>query len=907
RRVDLSEFDVDRDTSAARMIERFTADRLLTVSGPTVEVAHEALLREWPRLRDWLDEDVQGRQLRQHLTESAKTWQAQGQEGSDVYRGARLSAALEWSGQHGSDLNDLERSFLNASREVADDEAEQARRTNRRLRTLLVGAVVLLLVASAAGIVALAQRSTARHQSTVARADALGAQAVSQTRLDKAMLLANQGVTLNANPQTRSDLLATLLRAPSLIRTYHVNLNRLNGIDVSRDGKLLALADNDGHVAIVSAASGARLKYVSDVPGNAAQLTRDDRLLRYVSNQKSTGGLGCGDTAIGFQVISARPDVPDTLWRFPSATARVATPKNPAPIGGSNLRCTWQAGATFTPDGRIAAVPMYSRDPSKRDYVFQIGYPSGRLAGPTIRLGSAQPSSPDLPGPTYVDGGRTLVLTDSHGTYFYDARSGRLLRHLALAGFGAISPDGSLVASSTPRGDLTFTDLKSGKTTAAAGSIPGGANSMRFTPDGSELITGAQRGAVQIWDVASHALVRTLPASAENVVGVVLSPSGDTLYAASFDRTANAWSLSGEAGSVPAFQAIQTDYTSNDAWSLEMSPDGRWLAIGSTTGEVGFVDTTTLRTVRTFKAAPATIAALSWSPNGRSLLVVADGCPSKPPYPQHDIEVSCARIWHVAGAGAPTAGPMLASPFEAASYATFTHDNRYVVVSGVQHASGDQLRDPDLKVGSVGIWNAGDGSLAAPVTQLSKGTPNFVAASPIDDEVGASGNDGSFELVDPLHQRVVHDNGTSGTGNFDMTVTFSPDGKTMAAADWGGAVNLMDVATGRVRTVQLDTNGINTIAFSPDGTMLNTVDWADNDRLFDTATFHQIGSTYTTPWADIDVNSGLGQHDGVSIFAPDGSRVYSTDETGQIWVLPTSLSLWQHDACAIANFATCRS
>ena len=46
-----------------KVVKRLTEDRLLTASEGTVEVAHEALTREWPRLQDWLREDAQGREL----------------------------------------------------------------------------------------------------------------------------------------------------------------------------------------------------------------------------------------------------------------------------------------------------------------------------------------------------------------------------------------------------------------------------------------------------------------------------------------------------------------------------------------------------------------------------------------------------------------------------------------------------------------------------------------------------------------------------------------------------------------------------------------------------------------------------------------------------------------------------
>jgi class 3 adenylate cyclase len=54
RRVPLTELDADRDSAVAEVLETLTAARLLTSGDGFVEVAHEALLREWPRLQGWL-------------------------------------------------------------------------------------------------------------------------------------------------------------------------------------------------------------------------------------------------------------------------------------------------------------------------------------------------------------------------------------------------------------------------------------------------------------------------------------------------------------------------------------------------------------------------------------------------------------------------------------------------------------------------------------------------------------------------------------------------------------------------------------------------------------------------------------------------------------------------------------
>src|SRR5439155_22219554 len=105
----LEEFDADRDAGTAAVLRRFTEDRLLTADEGTVEVALEALLHEWPRLRSWLEEDEESRAVQGHLIAAARQWDTSAGDDAELYRGARLAAALDFSSRHGRHLNELER------------------------------------------------------------------------------------------------------------------------------------------------------------------------------------------------------------------------------------------------------------------------------------------------------------------------------------------------------------------------------------------------------------------------------------------------------------------------------------------------------------------------------------------------------------------------------------------------------------------------------------------------------------------------------------------------------------------------------------------------------------------------------------------------------------------------------
>ena len=118
---------VGADPDAASVVTTLINRRLLTSHDGMVEVAHEALLREWPRLRSWLDEDIHGRRLQRHLQRAAKDWHDTGREPSELYRGPRLVAALDWSTSRPEELTDRERVFLDESTAAAEREARRGR------------------------------------------------------------------------------------------------------------------------------------------------------------------------------------------------------------------------------------------------------------------------------------------------------------------------------------------------------------------------------------------------------------------------------------------------------------------------------------------------------------------------------------------------------------------------------------------------------------------------------------------------------------------------------------------------------------------------------------------------------------------------------------------------------------
>ena len=137
RRLPLAELEATGDGAAAGVIEQLADARLLTISAGSVEFAHEALLREWPRLRDWIEEDRDDLRLHRSLSLAEQEWTRLDGDESALYHGARLAEAQEWAERGDPGPTEPERAFLAAS-------AERERRERRSHRRRLAIAVAAL-------------------------------------------------------------------------------------------------------------------------------------------------------------------------------------------------------------------------------------------------------------------------------------------------------------------------------------------------------------------------------------------------------------------------------------------------------------------------------------------------------------------------------------------------------------------------------------------------------------------------------------------------------------------------------------------------------------------------------------------------------------------------------------------
>ncbi len=134
RRAKFNELILKPEESAATqtVIKALADARLITTSEDSVEVAHEALIREWPTLRGWLEDNREGLRLHRHLTDAAQEWLEAGREQGMLYRGARLAQVREWAASHAEDMNLQENEFLAASVALSEKEAAEREAQHQR-------------------------------------------------------------------------------------------------------------------------------------------------------------------------------------------------------------------------------------------------------------------------------------------------------------------------------------------------------------------------------------------------------------------------------------------------------------------------------------------------------------------------------------------------------------------------------------------------------------------------------------------------------------------------------------------------------------------------------------------------------------------------------------------------------
>ncbi len=240
------------DDAHAKIVDRLVDARLLTTDEESVQLSHEAIAREWPRLKEWLADDVEGQRIMRHLGSAAAAWDAMARPDSELYRGGRLTTAQHWRDTVGPALTTLEQEFLEASAAHEAAGLAAAQRQVRRLSWVTAGAAGLAIIAVVAGLVAGFQANLAGERATVAEARRVAALAVEDAEFDRALLLAVEAIQLWDSSETRVNLVRVLSSAPRVTSITRIQEDGVAAASMSlaEDGPRASVIDGDHDVRL---------------------------------------------------------------------------------------------------------------------------------------------------------------------------------------------------------------------------------------------------------------------------------------------------------------------------------------------------------------------------------------------------------------------------------------------------------------------------------------------------------------------------------------------------------------------------------------------------------------------------------------------------------------------------------
>src|SRR6266545_562701 len=812
--------------------------RLITLNEDSAEVAHEALIREWQRLHEWLTNDRDGLRLHRHLTDSAHEWETRAQDASELYRGARLAQAQEWAEANEGRLNESERVFLAASveqehhdtleREVqrqreleaaqklAARESQHAKQLRRRavfLAGAFVLAIALAVVAALFSRQATLNAKTAQQEQQVAFVRELSASAVNNLAVDPelSILLSLQAVNINIqNDQPVlvevQDALHRSIQTSRVIATLKGHMSGVWSVAVNRAGTQLATISQDGTAKVWDAVTG---QVLATLPTNLTE---------------NLGGTGVVFSADGKQLLTASGDNSAILWDIATSQALFTLKGHTALV----------SSVAISPDGKLFATA--GDDPTVKLWDAGTGKEVATLTG---HHGEA------LVLAFSADGKRIYAGSDADGyAIAWDVATGEELFRFSgqaiVFGVDAIaaSPDGARLATGEFDTTVRVWDSADGTLLLTLFGHSSQVVSVAFSADSKFLASASEDGSVKLWDAETGKALFTLSGHTSGVLSVAFSPDGNQLYTSSRDGTIKIWNVSPTAGSDWLNLVGHTDRV----WSVAYRPDGQQLATLSQDGSINIWDAVNGKELRTITlqnflsaGGNAPPGGVSYSPDGKRLAY-------------NDINTTTI-VDATSGAEILTLPPFKSPTVDV----VFSHDGTQLAVAS---------RD-----GTMGIYDSSTGKMLIQFPTSSAGIQR-IAFSPDGKRIASANDDGAYVWDATTGKNLLTFSG-HGVGIRSSGIAFSPDGKWVASSGNDGTIKVWDSETGaEIFTLAGHTGSTFGVAFSPDGQYLATT---SVDRTIKIWKLQKAGEQVAEPLT-LYGNTGAVY---LAVFSPDGTRIIS--------------------------------
>jgi len=826
------------------LIDTYAAYRLLTLDidpeshQPTVSLAHEALIREWERLRLWLEDSREDLLQHRRLSAQTREWQEAGQDPTYLLRQKRLDRFSAWAAQTDLRLSPQEKAFLEASQAARQSrraaeanqqalKAARERRTRNILRTL-----VAIFFLAALGSLALAWNT--RKQANLNTSRGLAGMAIDNLETDPelSILLSLQALR-TVYTREAEDALHLALPASRVRMALTGHTGGARSVEFSPDGKTIATTSNAGEVTVWETGSGQKL---FSLPGSIARYSPDGARL-------ATGGL---DGTVAIWDFASQ----DMLLRMEGHQKRVFDVR-------------------FSPDGRL----LVTVSDEAAFKVWDTGTGHEVFSSPAVLTGVKI-----LQNVGFSPDGRQLISADFYALDRIDMRIWGVDWDWALLSQSpgyrvmAFSPDGRwLAASGGEQGTgfvlwdlskLSGTDLASLELSAAEPIVvPVKREAMilgfAFSSDGSLLAAGNQDGSANIWRVSSYMppLLMTLSGHTREVVDVAFSPDGARLATASNDGSVRIWDIT--PNGVSEWFALEAH--DGDILYFELTPDGKYLATASYDGVAKVWDLATRQLLLAVTGHGGPLNTVSISSDGS--LMATGGI-------DH-----IAKIWKLhLSPGAATAElqhTLHGHPraLIVGKYYGFT--GGYYGFMAFFSPDGTKLATGGMD-GMAKIWDVSTGQELLSLQVHPGRLPTIKLAFSPDGRLLATASDADsadrnalVKIWDAVSGEEISTFSVPIRTSAITGLAFSPDGARIATGSAVGILKIWGVKTGKELQDLVGYSGaITDVNFSPDGKYLATSRETGIARIWD-ASSRQILLEYTSPYGPFSCIT----------FTPDGKKV----------------------------------
>lgn len=893
RRVLIKELiPVNSDSSVTiKLLNKLADTRLIVKTDKDVEVAHEALIRHWSRLTEWLNEDRDNLRLREGVSESAREWENSNRDDSLLnHRGGRLELALAMSKLPRYQLNPFEQAYLNACVSLRNREQ---RERERRLRYTVIASIAAAVIFFVLGSFGWLKSNEANAQAKIAIARQLAAQAhlLNKDRGSNQMvasLLAIQSMRLLPTGEGARFLINDNHSTLPIARMDHDNA--VYSTAFSPDSKYVVTGSGDHTARVWEVVSGLEISRMTH--GDAVSSVAFSPDGRYVASGSSDNTIRVWESKTGKELsrmthgdsvssIAFSPNGKYIVSGSYDTTARVWEAET-----GKELSRMTHGGTVssiaFSPDGKYAVSGSYDHTVIVWNVVT-----GEEIAHMTHGDGVSSVSfSPDG---KYVASG-----SSDYTARVWEAATGdeiARMTYLSAVTSVAFSPDSKYVASGAMDRTANVWKVENGEELARiTHDTP--MTSIAFSPDGKYVVSGSWDYTARVWEASTGRELAHMTHEGR-VYSVAFSPDGKYVVSGSSDKTARVW----EAVNRQEF----TRMTHKGAvFSIAFSPDGSYMVSGSEDG-----------TARVWKARyREEIARISHGGAVRSVAFSPDG-----KYVVSGSDDYTIRVW---GAVSGKELTHMTHNGEVISV-SFSPDGKYVVSGSLDHTTrvwnatsgeevarmshGDEVTSvafsPNSKYVISGsrdniarVWDAASGEELARVTNLSPGIITSVAFSPDGKYVVSGGSDGTARVWEATTgeelSRMTHDKVPSALFRRVSSVAFSPDGKYVVSGSWDGTVSIWEVLSGKELFRMTHDYEVNSVNFSPDGKYIVSGSADHTARVWEVASGEEIARMTHD------------DHVITAIFSPDSNYVVSAswDDTARAWeYLPDDLIV---TACSFA-------